>query len=524
MVIEFLTTKLTGAIANQLGKYAGSNIFEKFKLKRKLKKIRSFRREYDDTQIDSYAFQEFLNADKTQFLIFDYLFSSKFDSTSKQDMVKNLSLMAKEHINDIYTSKGRDHFSNEIILEDYFNFILDELIIFRDKELNGSQKSIVASIQNSIMESNSDLKYYIDNKYNDIKNYSLAKHLTEERIDELLERSIESLGSRYNPRANVDTISKKIFKSLLFEDDVKVFFRENNNSLVKNLNQFLSMLGKVENKKFEEFNKKTNFIKSLNNNKKIIINFDSFKAEMYLKTNIVLLAKAYEELINHLQDFSFFSKKIEEYKSNRNIKKNVEELLDIIESLDGYLYELEPQLINNPYLVISGEGGIGKSHLLADIAEEKRRQGHIVFLFLGQHFTTQQQPFQQMFTFLEYKGDSDNFLSEINARANRTNKKALIFIDAMNEGEGKYFWKSYIVDFIAKVKKYPNIALVLSNRTNFMKSIFPTDFFQGNQVTVYEHTGFSDLTLEGLSPFLDYYNVNPLIVPTLRSECRNPLF
>lgn len=524
MVIEFLTAKLTGPIIAQLGKYIGGNMFEKFKLKRKLRKIKSFRREYDDTQVDTHAFQQFLNLDETQFLIFDYLFSSKFKSTSKQDMVQSLSLMAKEYINSIYYSQGRANLSDATILEDYFNFILDELIIFRDQELNGSQKSIVASIQNSIMESNSDLKYYIDNKYNDIKNYSLAKHLTDERIDELLERSIESLSGRYNPKANVETISKKIFKSLLFEDEIKMFLNEHKNLLAQNLNRFISALEKAENEEFVTFNKNHNFLKCINNNKEIIISFDCYDEGMYMKESFSLLVTAYKELRNSFEEFKYTFRKFENYKLNKDIQEYVEKLLDLIEDVESYLYELKPQLVNDPYLVIHGEGGIGKSHLLADVAEQKRRQGHIVFLFLGQHFTSQQQPFQQMFAFLEYKGDSDNFLSEINVRAKRNNKKALIFIDALNEGQGKYFWKNFIVDFIAKIKKYPHIVLVMSNRNNFMRSIFPDNFFKENKVTLYEHNGFLNLTLEQLNPFLNYYKVNPLIVPTLQSECRNPLF
>ncbi|WP_226678273.1 NACHT domain-containing protein [Mesobacillus jeotgali] len=524
MAMKLITLKLIDTIFGELSKHMGFKIIEKIKLKRKLKKINSFKREYDDTQIDTYTFQEFLNLDKTQYLIFDFLFSSKFQTTSKQDMVQSLIYMAREYINSIYNKHGRANFTNEAILEDYFNYLIEELIKFRDQDLNESQRTVVATVQNSIMESNSNLKEYIDSKFYEIENYSLAKQLTDKRIDELLKHSIDSLGVRYNPKANVETISREVFKSLFFEDEIKVFFKEKQLELLPKFDAFFRGFEQVKNNELDKFNRDRDFIKNINSNKETIENFNSFNEKMYLDENFSPIVNAYKDLNDSLYDFEYNFRKLPDNNVNAFIYKVVKSLLNSIDEIYNYILELEPQLINSPYLVINGEGGIGKSHLIADIAEEKRKQGHIVFLFLGQHFTSQRPPFEQMFAFLEYKGDSENFLSEINVRAIRSNKKAIIFIDALNEGQGKYFWKNFIVDFIAKIKKYPNIILVMSIRTNFMRSVFPDTFFKDNKVTLFEHKGFLNLTLEELRPFLNYYKVNPLVIPTLQSECRNPLF
>lgn len=183
--------------------------------------------------------------EETQFLIFDYLFSSKFKNTSIEDMVHSLTIMAKEYINHLYYSQERTPLSNDKILYDYFESLINELIEFRDKELNDSERSIVASIQNSIVESNKDLKQYIDSKFDTIKNYSLAKYLTDEKIDELLNRSINYLGGRYNPRANVETITKDIFKSLLFDDEIKELLKTNIEVIANNLDNLINLLSNI---------------------------------------------------------------------------------------------------------------------------------------------------------------------------------------------------------------------------------------------------------------------------------------
>nr|WP_310795817.1 hypothetical protein [Heyndrickxia oleronia] len=82
------------------------------------------------------------------------------------------------------------------------------------------------------------------------------------------------------------------------------------------------------------------------------------------------------------------------YKLYQEVRKNVrEELINPIHAinnnereLNDYIDLVRPVLINEPYLLIYGDAGIGKSHLLADNAKRLQEEGHSVFLFLGSTF------------------------------------------------------------------------------------------------------------------------------------------
>ncbi len=110
-----------------------------------------------------------------------------------------------------------------------------------------------------------------------------------------------------------------------------------------------------------------------------------------------------------------------------------------------------------PYLLVQGEAGIGKSHLLAHLSKKLRDENHIIYLFLGQFFTKIRLMASNTYD-LEVTNSVDNFLRSISNKAKETKKRAFIIIDALNEGEGKRLWGNYFQSFINHIKKYSNIA------------------------------------------------------------------
>lgn len=76
-----------------------------------------------------------------------------------------------------------------------------------------------------------------------------------------------------------------------------------------------------------------------------------------------------------------------------NVRKEFEadesRLLEISQDLYSFtenFEDLKINLANNPYLIIKGEAGCGKSHLLGDIASKRIDDGLPALLFLGTDF------------------------------------------------------------------------------------------------------------------------------------------
>lgn len=195
-----------------------------------------------------------------------------------------------------------------------------------------------------------------------------------------------------------------------------------------------------------------------------------------------------------------------------------------ISSFKRFLDETCYRCLFDPYLLLHGEAGIGKSHLLADIAKKKRAEHHMVFLFLGQHFSSQIDPLKQMLDSLEFVGSTDQFLSTINNKAARIGKRAMFIIDALNEGEGRKLWKDYFQRFISKLKQYPNITLIFSIRTPFIPQLLPEDFIDTNKITKFKHRGFSEEDFSPVTSFCSYYKLEEPVFPLLNPEYDNPLF
>ena len=59
-----------------------------------------------------------------------------------------------------------------------------------------------------------------------------------------------------------------------------------------------------------------------------------------------------------------------------------------------YLKETCKECLFYPYLLVQGEAGIGKSHLLAHLSKKLRDENHIIYLFLGQFFTKNEDPWR----------------------------------------------------------------------------------------------------------------------------------
>lgn len=512
--ISFLAKPIVGKL---VGLISGTFI-EKCKIKSKLKKIKNFQQKYDDTFVDSNVFQKFLNDEKNGLFIFNYVFGATNNSITKTAFIDQLSKLAISEINIYRKSVRLKEIESHPLVEDYLNDLITYLEEHRDKSFKSNEMSIISNIQNSIVENNKHLQKYIEKNILDIQERAYLEKFKDEELKQILNQSILDLGKRYISEANVETDYNLIFKSLVYDEEIFEQF----SNLLEKLQMSIMTFSEFFNKHRAEFgyeNKK--FIEKILS---YLIAVDCRDKEFYLDASLKSLL---EELDNFLLEMNDFRYKVYE-KDNINARKEINNIVKKINSykieLDNFIKNAKLTLINEPYLLIYGDAGIGKSHLLADNAKKLQDDGHNVFLFLGQHLNSRNHPFEQIFKLINYKGSKEAFLKEFNDRAINKNKRTIIFIDALNEGAGKYFWRDYLLNFMNSIKHYENIAVVLSVRSNYVRSILPENFEEDFPLNKLEHMGFKDLSLEALEPFFNYYKINPITFPSLENECYNPLF
>ena len=202
----------------------------------------------------------------------------------------------------------------------------------------------------------------------------------------------------------------------------------------------------------------------------------------------------------------------------RRLYRLQDALSDTLEQLE----EAGP-LVNGDVLILTGEAGIGKTHLLCDIARQRVVSGLPTILLTGQRFLTKEGPWVQALQHLDLSGlEAEVFLGALQAAAQSSDARALLVIDAINEGEGPAIWPSNLGPFLQHVKRFPEIACIISVRSTYDDATIP-EHVRANAITVH-HTGFADRSYHAARAYFEHYSVPLPSTPLLQPEFDNPLF
>lgn len=201
--------------------------------------------------------------------------------------------------------------------------------------------------------------------------------------------------------------------------------------------------------------------------------------------------------------------------SMRRIEEHLYELLYFAES--GVA-----RLANIPLLLLVGDAGTGKTHLFSDAASKSVNAGAPAILLIGGQFRDEE-PWAQILHMLGLSCTRDEFLGALQAAAQLAGQRAVIYVDALNEGEGHLLWRKYLASILTVIQRYPWVALAVSVRSSYVKLIVPDEIYPYKMTRV-PHFGFADQEYEAAKAFFDYYGIELPAVPILTPEFQNPLF
>lgn len=227
----------------------------------------------------------------------------------------------------------------------------------------------------------------------------------------------------------------------------------------------------------------------------------------------------------------FYSLRIDNEESTEKKTNLFDEELNRLREIEEFNYQflndiddLDVKLANHPSLIIKGEAGCGKSHLLGDIASQRKNHNLPTLLFLGQHFNKTETIEKNILNQFGLQCSFKDLMVNLNDIGLQINSRVLILIDAINEGAGADLWKNQIAGFIHEVEKYPAIGLVLTIRSTYFHDIIPNHFKSEPKITIITHEGFKGNEYEALKLFCEFYGLKLPNIPILNPEFRNPLF
>lgn len=171
--------------------------------------------------------------------------------------------------------------------------------------------------------------------------------------------------------------------------------------------------------------------------------------------------------------------------------------------------------------LLVGSAGTGKSHSLADAAEARVANGAPTFLILGNLLSTNASLTNELAHAVQ-QGEWHELIGGLQVAARLAGKgRALIAVDAINEGAGRDLWRDRLAGLLGDLQDVPEVALMLSIRDSY-KDIVLTDAVTARMGEV-EHRGLAGREAEALHVYAEHFGLAVPNVPPLNPEFSNPL-
>ena len=236
-----------------------------------------------------------------------------------------------------------------------------------------------------------------------------------------------------------------------------------------------------------------------------------------------ILARKLEATVQTSYDFYWFLKDLQEKERQEKgeyAKTSIEtgptwSLYVALNDLLNFIKNgVKINLFSTPRMILKGEAGIGKTHLLCDYANSRINFEKPTLIFLSDELASMEDtnPTVCMAKLMGYTTSSD-FLKDLRSLANSSPERVCLIIDAINEADAiKWSQLSELFDI-------KGLSLAISVRNGYEKMI-PNR----KRYSTIEHFGFSEMEWDAISTFFKHYEMKMPEIPIINPEFRNPLF
>ena len=178
--------------------------------------------------------------------------------------------------------------------------------------------------------------------------------------------------------------------------------------------------------------------------------------------------------------------------------------------------------LDSDVLLLTGVAGTGKTHLICDVAYNRVSEGLPTLVLLGQWFTSGNSPWSQISEQLGLGSASEGeIIGALESAAQAANCRALVMIDALNEGDGIDFWRNHLGALVESLKATPWVGLVVSVRTGYDRRLDLDSL--GPDLIEVEHMGFAGHEYDATRSYCEHYGFEFPSTPLLNPEFSNPL-
>ena len=206
------------------------------------------------------------------------------------------------------------------------------------------------------------------------------------------------------------------------------------------------------------------------------------------------------------------------------IRNERSELLNLSSSLDAVVEFTESpafSAITSNCLLILGEWGTGKTHLLCDVTKGRMARGLPTLLYLAKELPWTIDPLQALCHATGLAASASELLHRLQKLGEQCGSTSLLIIDGINEGDRPQ-WKASIARLAKSAKGLTHVGVILSCRQPFDLQVFsPNGRRQWVEVS---HPGFVDAEFDAQLEFFSHHDIPTPDMPLLTPEFSRPLF
>ena len=244
-------------------------------------------------------------------------------------------------------------------------------------------------------------------------------------FQEQVDNNIANLGNRYTPELNFELDIAKIFDGIARDENFKNQFDKVYDDLLKKSSKVINSLhderlSKIKNKLQYSLHEIVEEYDQIDFIEMQTIDYDKIlKDSNTLSENVSVCKRLLYELNEKDKE-----KKVELPKTDYGSKTNkFSSELYFLRELDSSIYRFKNFITGKtvaslPVLILDGERGIGKSHLISDIVKKRLEKEQLSILLLGQHFVKDENPWTQILrNLLRISCNESEFLGILDAKA-----------------------------------------------------------------------------------------------------------
>ncbi|MFA2532721.1 NACHT domain-containing protein [Pseudomonas chlororaphis] len=192
--------------------------------------------------------------------------------------------------------------------------------------------------------------------------------------------------------------------------------------------------------------------------------------------------------------------------------------LAIVSDEKEYIQSPAFKVLFDPKLLVGGEWGTGKTHLLCDVTQERISRNQPTVLVLAKNF--EGSVVAEICSRIQTELTIAEVFDRLGELANESAGRTIFILEGVNEGRRRE-WRDAVTTLQLLLTDRPNIGLIVTCRTPFEPiSIDQKDLEKFHKVV---HYGFDDQEFDAQAAFFQYYNLPLPEVPLLDREFSRPL-